>query len=233
MFVAISLLMAALFVRLGVWQLHRLHERREHNALVASRLAAQPVALSTLPRDSAQAHYLRVRLSGRYDFSHQIVYVDRIRDGAPGVHLVTPLHPDSGMGADTAVLVDRGWVYSSDGASIDQVQWNEPEHVAADGYVQEFSTGRGPAVSTPDHPERFRWLDPTAAAHRAGYPLFASYVILESGASQGAARPPVRVPAPALDDGPHLSYAIQWFCFAAIALVGPLLAVYVLPRRRS
>jgi cytochrome oxidase assembly protein ShyY1 len=28
------------------------------------------------------------------------------------------------------------------------------------------------------------------------------------------------VPLPPLDDGPHLSYAIQWFIFSTIALVG-------------
>jgi cytochrome oxidase assembly protein ShyY1 len=38
---------------------------------------------------------------------------------------------------------------------------------------------------------------------------------------------PARVAPPALDDGPHLSYAIQWFSFAAIALVGS----YVVVRR--
>jgi len=31
---------------------------------------------------------------------------------------------------------------------------------------------------------------------------------------------PRRWPAPALDDGPHLSYAIQWFSFAIIVLAG-------------
>jgi cytochrome oxidase assembly protein ShyY1 len=31
---------------------------------------------------------------------------------------------------------------------------------------------------------------------------------------------PVRVPLPSLDEGPHQSYAIQWFAFAAIALIG-------------
>jgi surfeit locus 1 family protein len=229
-FVVASLGLAALFARLGVWQLDRLTERRTHNALVSSRLTGAPVPLSDVPRDSARSHYLRVRLSGRYDFTRQILFVDRIRDGAPGVQIVTPLHPDSGMGGDTAVLVDRGWVYSPDGASIDESRWNEPEHVVATGYVQGFSPGRGPAVTAPDHPERFRWLDPAAAARRTGYPVFGSYVVLEGQPIPGATSTPVRVPEPPLDDGPHLSYAIQWFAFAAIALIGPVLAIYVIPR---
>jgi cytochrome oxidase assembly protein ShyY1 len=29
-----------------------------------------------------------------------------------------------------------------------------------------------------------------------------------------------RLTPPPLDEGPHLSYAIQWFAFAAIALIG-------------
>jgi surfeit locus 1 family protein len=225
--------MAALFVRLGVWQLHRLSERRARNALVAARLAGSPIPWAALPRDSATAHYLRVRLSGTYDFDHQIVIVDRTRDGAPGVQLVTPLRPDSGLGGDTVVLVDRGWVYSPDGASIDQTQWVEPERVAATGYVQEFSPGRGPAVTRAEHPDRFRWLDPDAAAQRGGHPIFNSYVVLESESQPRAPGVPVRLPAPALDDGPHANYAIQWFSFAAIALIGPALALYVIPRSRS
>jgi len=31
---------------------------------------------------------------------------------------------------------------------------------------------------------------------------------------------PVRLGLPVMDDGPHLNYAIQWFTFAVVALVG-------------
>jgi cytochrome oxidase assembly protein ShyY1 len=37
-----------------------------------------------------------------------------------------------------------------------------------------------------------------------------------SGLPTGLAVPPL----PALDDGPHLTYALQWFSFAVIAVVG-------------
>jgi cytochrome oxidase assembly protein ShyY1 len=37
---------------------------------------------------------------------------------------------------------------------------------------------------------------------------------------------PARLAPPALDDGPHLSYAIQWFSFAVIAIVGAGIVAY-------
>ena len=39
------------------------------------------------------------------------------------------------------------------------------------------------------------------------------------------------VPLPTLTGGPHLSYAVQWFLFATIAVVGPLVASGVFKRR--
>ena len=36
---------------------------------------------------------------------------------------------------------------------------------------------------------------------------------------------PRRWPMPAFDNGPHLSYAIQWFSFAIIALVGTVVLI--------
>jgi surfeit locus 1 family protein len=35
----------------------------------------------------------------------------------------------------------------------------------------------------------------------------------------------VRLPPPPLDDGPHRTYAAQWFSFAVIVLVGTALLV--------
>jgi cytochrome oxidase assembly protein ShyY1 len=39
----------------------------------------------------------------------------------------------------------------------------------------------------------------------------------------------VRWPAPQLDEGPHLSYTVQWFSFAVIILVG----TFVLLRKQA
>jgi surfeit locus 1 family protein len=42
---------------------------------------------------------------------------------------------------------------------------------------------------------------------------------------------PVVLPEPELDEGPHLSYAVQWFVFATIAAVGYPLVLRRLSRR--
>ena len=46
---------------------------------------------------------------------------------------------------------------------------------------------------------------------------------LESTPADGAALQPIV--APTLDEGPHLSYTIQWFVFSACVIVGWVLAV--------
>jgi cytochrome oxidase assembly protein ShyY1 len=52
------------------------------------------------------------------------------------------------------------------------------------------------------------------------YPILPVYVLLqhqEPAQTGGLPEPP---PLPPLTNGPHLSYAAQWFGFAAIALIG-------------
>ncbi len=67
----IALAVAVLFARFGVWQLHRLAERRSLNAELASRLADPPSSLAQLPADTALAKYRRVTLTGTFDYAFQ------------------------------------------------------------------------------------------------------------------------------------------------------------------
>ncbi len=212
--------MAAIFIRMGVWQLHRLAERKERNALILARMTEPAVDLAALPRDTAQAKFRRVRLDGRYDYAHEIVLEYRERDGAPGVDIVTPLKL---AGSDTAVLINRGWVYSPDGATIDHARWREADSLVGTGRVHTLLTEPEPATSR-NHPDRMRWVSPGAIAAWAGYPV-RPYDVMLDGDTTPSPTHPVRFGQPVLDEGPHLSYAIQWFSFALIAIGGAGLAV--------
>src|SRR5699024_6312310 len=100
------LVVALVCVRLGAWQLDRLQQRRAVNARVAERLQQPPLPSAATLTDTAAAHFRHVRLAGRFDDARSIILPGRSLRGAPGVHLLTPLL----LSADTAVLVNRGWV---------------------------------------------------------------------------------------------------------------------------
>ena len=216
-FVVIAVLAAALFVRLGFWQLDRLGQRKERNRLVASRLALPPAPWS----DTVAVRYRRVVLDGVFDYDNEIVLVGRSRDGSPGVNLLTPLRR---RGSDTAILVNRGWVYSPDGARIDQTRWREGTAFRRiEGYVETFDRP-GPG-DLPGHQRIARRVSYEAARSRFPYPIAPAYVVALDTAR--ALRPDAiaRHALPTPDNGPHLGYALPWFAFALIAVVGTGIAL--------
>jgi len=127
------------------------------------------------------------------------------------------------------VLVNRGWVYSPDAASVDLERWREADTVTITAFVEEFRPARGlPEGSDVQH---WRELDAARVARVLPYRVEPYYVV-----ALGDAKPPVpdeiaRLSPPPLDEGPHKSYAIQWFSFAAIALFGLVLLLRQRPGR--
>ena len=217
LFVTLAIIAAAVCLRLGVWQLHRLAERRARNALIVARLDSATVDLAGLPRDSAAAHFRRVRVAGVPDYEHELIFATRTRQGSPGVNLLTPVRRP---GSDTAVLVNRGWVYSPDGSTIDAGKWHDRDSVFT-GYAEEFPSTGGSAFTS--RPNVIARLSYDVVAKTLPYPVAPMYVV---ALGTGATAPDqiARLTVPPLDEGPHLSYAIQWFCFALIAVAGGVIA---------
>ncbi len=190
----VAILVATVCVLLGRWQLNRLTQRRASNSVLAARLALPPL---TVRRDigADSARQRRVVTYGVYDFSAERTWPGRSFQGTPGVALVTPLRLADG----SVVLVDRGWVPSPDAFHVDHALYREPDTATVTGIALIPPRGRG---------------DVDVAG-------FLPFVIqLETPEPPPKRGLPRRWPPPAFDDGPHLSYAIQWFSFALIALVG-------------
>jgi len=187
-----AVLVAAGCVAAGIWQLDRLAQRRARNASVEARLALPPLEVRRgLSADSARQR--RVTAHGVYDFAAEQTWPARSFQGTPGVGLITPLRLADG----SAVLVDRGWVYSPDAFHVDHSAYREPDTATVTGIALIPPRGRGDVAVTG----------------------FLPLVIQLEGRDPERGLPR-RWPPPVFDDGPHLSYAIQWFSFALIALVG-------------
>jgi cytochrome oxidase assembly protein ShyY1 len=219
-FTLLAVFFVVLFVRLSFWQWSRLHERRAANAVVRAHLSAPPIQLPDLdqlaatdPELASQQEWREVQVSGRWDAAHQLLVRNRPFDGNAGYEVVTPLVPASGP----VLLVDRGWVtagrtpagpdaYPTPQAGIVSVTARlrpaEPVRPA-----EGLPAGQTLSIATP------------AIAGQVPYPLIGGYAVLvsEDPRQPGA---PQALPGPALDDGPHLSYAIQWLLFAAVAIGG-------------
>lgn len=213
----IAALAAALFVRLGFWQLGRLGERKALNAMVAARLDSTTVAPARLPADTGLLRYRRVSFTGTYDYANQVVLSGRTRQGSPGVNFYTPVRI---AGSDTAVLVNRGWVYAPDATTVDGARWEEGDRALVEGFALPFpGPGRGVAAVS-SQPRTLRHPELDAFRALVPYPVADYYVVQTDTAGFDIDSTPARLTPPALDEGQHLSYAFQWFSFAAIALGG-------------
>jgi surfeit locus 1 family protein len=218
--ILVLLLVAAGFVRLGFWQLGRLGERRAANRAAAAARAEPARELGVGPDWTAEELTERwVGARGRFDHDHEVVIRGQAFQGTPGVLVVTPLRLSA---SDSAVLVLRGFVPSPDAVRADLAALREPGVVHVRGLAAPIPSGNGRPL---EHAGRTTWarLDLAALRERLPYPVLP--VLLRRSPDSGAGGLPRRLPPPALSDGPHLSYAVQWFAFAVMAVAFGVLVV--------
>ena len=214
------MLIAALCVRLGFWQVERLGERRAVNQAALAARAKPAIDLGMAAARTAEELSDRwVEARGVYDWEHEIVLRGQAFQGAPGVLLVTPLVL---TGSDTAVLVLRGFVPAPDAVRANTDSLVEPGTILVRGLATPIESGGGQPL---EHAGRTTWarLDLNALRARLPYPLLP--VAVRQTPDSSLPRSPRRLPAPELNDGPHLNYAIQWFLFAGMAVAFAVLVV--------
>ncbi|HKV76001.1 MAG TPA: SURF1 family protein [Gemmatimonadales bacterium] len=209
-----AVLVAAVCARLGFWQLSRLAERRAANARTLSATALPELNLNQGEGGAGRAERRGVA-RGTFDRSEEIVLRAFVYQGAPGVRIVTPLRL---AGSDSAVLVLRGFVSADDAIHPSTDSTDEPGEREVRGVlktiVSEADSG-APLVS--EGLTTWRRLDLAALRKQIPYPVLDVYLIAERDSLHHGF--PIRLEPPALDDGPHLSYALQWFGFGITALV--------------
>ncbi len=207
-------------INLALWQLRRLDERRQFNSEVRAN-ANQPIAafdeLAPMLTDPSALEWRRVRITGTYLPGHQFLVVNRSQNGVTGRNIVDALQlPDGSL-----LLVNRGFVSITDAdpplpsGSVEIVgRLRQSEHRGAGQ-----TADQGADVLT-----EIRRIDIGVLTQQFDAPVVPMYVErLESSPADSATLQPIV--APTLDEGPHLSYTIQWFIFTACVIAGWVLAV--------
>ncbi|GJM41621.1 MAG: SURF1-like protein [Ardenticatenaceae bacterium] len=214
-----------LFVRLGIWQLDKLDQRRAQNAALQAVLDSPPLDLAEPLPDMPTALENRLGIvTGRYDFANERVILLQQWQGQPGVQLMTPLLIE---GADTAVLINRGWIPQAD---FDEEAFDkyrlDSGLVQVEGYLALSQPSRDENAEAPGR-DVYR-VDIAAIEAALPYDLLPVFLV-ESPGEAVELQPPLRAAREVdLSEGPHLGYAFQWFIFSV--LTGGLYLLFV---RRS
>ncbi|MEW6403531.1 MAG: SURF1 family protein, partial [Chloroflexota bacterium] len=207
----------AVCIRLGIWQLDRLEQRRAFNNQVITMRAMPALDLTVEnPNDLTSMEWRQVTVRGEYDFENQIALRNQYYGSEYGYHLITPLLLVDGR----AVLVDRGWVPADGNAApSDWRKYDEPGPAHVTGQIR-LGQGKpaigGVADAIPENGERLEiWnnLDLARISRQSPHPLLPVYI--QPNVDPGDTDPPIPFqPQIELTEGSHFGYALQWFTFA-------------------
>ena len=216
----VVVVLVVVFLNLGLWQLTRLDQRRIENTVGEGRFNSEPqefeTILSSAGDDLDSLVYRRARAIGTFDPDGEVLIRSQVYLGSAGFHIITPFVLADG----SAVLVNRGWVP----LVVDRVPVAEAPpakgEVVIRGWLDVTKT-RG--ALGPRDPEEGRLVtmnrvDIDRIQAQVSYELRPIYLSVLDDREANLPIPPT---PPAFDEeGPHLGYAIQWFGFALVGLIG-------------
>lgn len=214
----LALLGIVVFISMGLWQLRRLDERKSFNAIVSSRANPPPSALpaAAIAVDRTDdLDWVLVEVTGTYLPDDEVILQARSLDGVSGHNILTPLLVNG-----QAVIVDRGWVPID--AKDPPVAGAEPASgtVTVTGVLRktEVRGSFGPTDPATGRLTRISRVDIARLQQQMDVELYPMWIQLTAQEPEVTA--PLLQPLPTLSEGPHLGYAVQWFLFTAVVVVG-------------
>ncbi|QRQ80142.1 SURF1 family cytochrome oxidase biogenesis protein [Glutamicibacter protophormiae] len=209
---------AAACVSLGNWQADRRQEvltgiERVNKNYFAAPLTGQAALdyFAELPEDKT---WSTVELSGTYLAEDTRIVRNRIKAGAPGYEVLVPFKTTGGE----VVVVDRGFlpIGNQENGHPDAIPAPPAGAVTVKARLKpgEIRLDRG----APEGQLATIQLEDFSAA--VGYPLAQGAYGIMYEENPALASAPQQLDPPDMDEGPHLSYEIQWYIFGVLAFVG-------------
>jgi surfeit locus 1 family protein len=207
----------ACFIALGRWQWHRAADKRALNAAFAAGASAVEPLGSRAP--GALPRYQSVEVHGRYDVEHQFLLDNISRGPGAGYEVLTPLQLDDGRW----LLVNRGWLPLVDGGRqrLPDLRFEPGDSRRLRGRLDELpvtgiAAGRQPPPLAGAWPRLTSFPRSADLAAALGHGVEPRQLLLAADAPDGYRRD---WQSAGSDFGPerHVAYAVQWWCFAALA----------------
>jgi surfeit locus 1 family protein len=212
----LTLAAIVLFVRLGLWQWHRAQEKttlqQQFNAGSHSVTGLPSGSTDVLPR------YAQVKLEGTYDSQRQFLLDNISHDARAGYEVLTPLRLTDGH----TLMVNRGWLpLVGNRQQLPQVQFDSGAALAVTGRLDNLpvvgiSLGHVPPQNGSPWPKLTSFPTMSDLSLALGEPLESRQLLLNPGEPFGFVR---EWELNGFGPGRHLSYAVQWWGFATLALV--------------
>jgi cytochrome oxidase assembly protein ShyY1 len=214
-YLAVAVVFAVVCVLLSHWQVSRLEEKRLENSRVQGNYENDPIPLrDALPSPDAwqeNQEWTPVSVTGSYLVEEQVLVRNRPRSGQPGFEVLTPLQLTDG----SVFVVDRGWLPTGNAQDL-------PDVVPAPPTGEVTVTARlkpgEPALQGRSAPEgQIATVELTQFADRIDEPVYTgAYGLMASETPAPAEDRPLAAAKPELDEGSHLSYALQWIVFGLL-----------------
>lgn len=220
---------ALLFVRLGVWQLHRADEKEALLRRYATSATAPLQDFAEVALAPPATSYPRVRIQGRY-LADRIYLLDNPRhDARGGVEAYAPFRL---RGSDRLLLVDLGFLPGNGTDTAPQVPALPTDEMTLQGlYVPPpgvaLKMGGDALAQQHQWPKKTIYLDPAQVASDLERPLYPRVLSLDPDPAAIYVRKRT-LDFSAMPPSRHRAYAFQWFTFAVAAVV----ILLVLHRKR-
>ena len=211
----IVLALIALFVQLGIWQLHRAEQKEKLKAALESSTSLPVLELHPDTDFSSDIRFRRILVKGRFEPEKQILLDNQIHDGRAGVHVLTPLRIGN---SEIRVLIDRGWI------ALGSRREHLPEPEVPEGEMEVHGVIDLPSPppfilgdasrAGPAWGQLWPYIDLDDFSKYAGFPVKPYLIRQDPADPHGYVRMLLTVET---KSAMHIGYAIKWFGLAVVA----------------
>lgn len=209
----VAVVVIAVMVQLGNWQLSRAQEKESRQEKLDA-LSRQPaVSLPSEPVNLEDYRYRKTEVHGTYLPKYTVYLDNKIYRGAAGYHIITPLRIGT---SPMHVLINRGWV------AADRDRSKLPNVPTPSGSVTVYGIATTATQKTLELSKEIVsgqvWenLDLERFRDMTGLQLQPVMVLQQNDVNDGLVREWAR---PDLGIGKNLGYAFQWFAMASAVLI--------------